>query len=78
MKAKSENEKMRKRSGNIEDDRFLVSFFYILLRDHLAAGVVEKIIEEIEKYNIGKKIMYTNGYLAQYAQDIANRLLEED
>lgn len=62
--------RMRNASGAIDDARPLVSFLYLLLRDHLHLGDVEEIVDRATK-GAG---MFTNGWLAQYAQDIANRL----
>ena len=55
----------------IEKDK-LTSFLYDLLRDHLPAGVVEKLVQNALAEN--GSVEYTNGYLAQYAQNLANRL----
>jgi len=65
------NNKLRNESGNITIDSRLVSFFYELLRDHLPAGKVEKIVRNSENES---NIQYTNGFLAQYALNLANRL----
>jgi hypothetical protein len=43
------------------------------MRDNLPTGDVEKIMTEIDKEQ-GKEIRYTNGWLAQYAKNIAKRL----
>ncbi len=64
---------LRERSGKITNNSKLVCFLYILLRDKFPAGVLEEIINtEISK--TGEDIEYTNGYLANYAQDLADRL----
>jgi hypothetical protein len=57
----------------------LVSFLYILLRDHLTAGAVEGIMmEHVEKVGANvTEIVFTNGYLAHYAEDLALRLRGE-
>jgi hypothetical protein len=64
---------LRKDSGGIKDTSKLVSFLYQLMRDNLPTGDVEKIMTEIDKEQ-GKEIRYTNGWLAQYAKNIAKRL----
>ena len=52
----------------------LVTFFYLLMRDELPCGVIERIVQEIE--NTGKDyFVLSNGYLADYAYEIAERLL---
>ena len=67
----NENDQQRIRSGEVNIDSKLVSFLYTLLRDHLAAGVVEDIVRDAA---IGSNCQYTNGWLALYANDLANRL----
>lgn len=49
----------------------LVSFLYILLRDNLPAGEVEKLTIDAEKY---PEAVLSNRYLAEYATSIASRL----
>lgn len=67
---KDENIRLRERSGAVTDDRKLVSFLYELLRDHLPAAKVEALVRASQE----TPVTFTNGYLAQYAQDVANRL----
>ncbi len=67
-----ENILLRERSGSIEYDDKLVSFLYELMRDHLTAGQVEALVRE--SAHTGHTI-YTNGWLANYAKDLASRLL---
>ena len=62
---------MRKRSGEIRIESRLVSFLYELMRDHVPLGIVESIVQASEKE---PDVLYTNGWLAKYAEDIANRL----
>jgi len=51
----------------------LVCFLYLLMRDELPCGVVEKIIREIEQ--TGKQsFLFGNSYLADYASELASRL----
>ena len=72
MKSKKDKiDYLREQSGHVTIDSHLVSFLYELIRDHLPAGVVEKIVQESE-YN--SNIIYTNGWLAKYAENLANRL----
>ena len=52
----------------------LVTFLYLLMRDELPCGVVENIVQDLE--NTGKDyFVLSNGYLADYAYEIAERLL---
>lgn len=61
---------LRERSGSVNVKSRLVSFLYDLMRDHLTAGQVEEILSETQDVEVA----YTNGYLAQYAWDLAQRL----
>jgi len=73
MKSSEEKTKaLRERSGTITDKNKSVEFLYVLMRDHVPAGTVEEVMCQTE----GKECVYTNGFLAQYAQDVANRLNE--
>jgi hypothetical protein len=66
---------LRTRSGSVKSSSPLVSFLYTLMRDHLTPGEVEAILqEEVETY-AGKEVEYSNGWLANYAKDIAQRLV---
>jgi len=65
-------EGLRSDSGNVEFSDTLTTFFYLLLRDHLPAGKVEMIIHEV--VNGADSILFTNGYLAQYADNLASAL----
>ena len=73
-----DNQTLRKVSGNIIFDNSMTAFLYLLMRDHLPVGKIEGIIRQIEK---GRKdpndssILYSNGWLAQYAEYCANRLI---
>jgi hypothetical protein len=65
-------EALRERSGSVKIDSHLVSFLYELMRDHVPPGV----IEEIMRKTMGPSaVVYTNGWLAKYAEDVANRLV---
>lgn len=61
------------RSGQVIDDRPLVSFLYELMRDHVSPGVLERLVRD----SPGIDTTFTNGHLARYAQDMASRLLEK-
>lgn len=66
-------EQLRERSGLFEADDALISFLYTLMRDHLPTGAVERLVRESLDER-GESVQYTNGWLAQYAQDLARRL----
>ena len=65
------NIEMKDRSGNVSSHSKLVSFLYELMREDIPVGRIEELvrnsIDDIET-------MYTNGWLANYAIDVANRL----
>lgn len=68
------NEHIRKASGEVGDERPLVSFLYILARDYLPIGVIEEIIvEHLIVAEPGSE--FTNGWMANWAQNLADRLV---
>lgn len=67
----AENADFRERSGTVQDDSPLVSFLYELMRDHLTPGKLEAMVRDCLHPQC---TVYTNGYLAKYAQDLAKRL----
>lgn len=64
---------MRARSGTEKSADPLVSFLYNLMRDHLPAGAVEGIMLDTYPDRVS---VFTNGWLARYAKDVATRLRE--
>lgn len=58
------------RSDCVHCTSALVSFLYDLMRDHLPAGTVERLVREA----VPGTTTYTNGWLANYASDLAQRL----
>lgn len=73
--------RFRDESGNIKSTNVLVAFLYYCLRDSVPAGVFEKAILDLEySYaNNGNKVLehvFTNGFIAQYAQNISDRLVK--
>ena len=64
---------IRQRSGNIHDTRKLVCFLYLLMRDELPCGTIEKIVAVIDNVK-PFPTEYSNGWLAKYAKDVATRL----
>jgi len=54
----------------------LTSFLYSLLRDHLPAGVIERIVSDDEKKVRGGEIFLCNNHVATYAEELAERLLK--
>lgn len=51
----------------------LVAFFYELMRDHLPVGKVEQLVRNCEAPP-ETAVVFTNGALARYAQELANRI----
>ncbi len=70
--AESSNDELRKRSGIFASDSKLVSFLYELLRDHVSPSTMETVTRA--SVRVGPTI-FTNGWIARYAYDIAERLV---
>jgi hypothetical protein len=68
-----ENKSMRARSGEVNDRRFLVGFLYVLARDELPVGRIEELYDRFRPTE-GVECMFTNGWLANWAKDMADRL----
>ena len=66
-------EKMRKRSGTVKSKDKLVCFLYVLMRDYIVPGKVEGLMIE-QKIESIEETVFTNGWLANYAKDLAKRL----
>lgn len=65
------------RSGRITSDDKLVLLLYRLLRDHVLPADLEEIVMDIERDN-NKHYTFSNGWLAQYAEDILKRIRNEE
>lgn len=76
-----QNVRLAVESGKVKDTRPLVAFLYDLVRDRLPLGTVETMVrEQFEPQNpyVDKEpdsYQFTNGWLAKYAQDVADRLV---
>jgi hypothetical protein len=72
---KDHNGQLRKASGNVRypGSDWLTSFLYELMRDEVTPGNVETIVRHIEEETEGD-VVYTNGWLAEYAKHLADRL----
>lgn len=68
-----ETKALRERSGTVSINSKLVSFLYELMRDHLPPGKIEELVRASQEPDV----TYTNGWLAKYAQDLANRLKDQ-
>ena len=65
------NEKYRERTGNEISKDKLIGFLYLLVRDHITPGKLEKIMLDISNE---KEYHFTNGFLARYVKDVKERL----
>lgn len=68
---KNQMKRIRKKSGNIDYNNKLIAFLYILMRDDITPGRIENIMIN---HIFDAKSEYSNGWLAKYAEDIAERL----
>lgn len=68
-----EIERMRNASGRVQSDDPLVRFLYLLARDELPSGKIERLLDEAVFGHRGK-VIFTNGWLAEWAVDAAARL----
>lgn len=74
-KQQAENDRMRAASGEVNDTRPLVAFLYLLLQSgDLISGELEDVLDE-QMDLTASEYQFANGWLASYAQDIADRLL---
>ena len=78
MKSQQESQDaLYERSGKFSSNDRLTNFLHALMRDHLTPGKVEKIMQR-ERVESLEMIQYSNGWLAQYAADLAKRLQEKN
>lgn len=68
--ASQENEELRQRSRYVDHPSKLVSFLYDLVRDHVPPGKLEQLVRDAQDV----PVEYTNGFLANFAIDVAHRL----
>lgn len=66
-------EKIRKLSGEFEARSKVTAFLYLLMRDELVCGEVERMVKIVEN---GDKFTFSNGWLAKYAVYLASRLIK--
>lgn len=74
----TENKEMRARSGHFVSSDRLTSVLYELIRDHVPPSTVEKIVRELDMAGPDGDTIYTNGWLASYAEDLARRIRGEE
>ena len=73
---KLQNDALRERSGHHVSSNKLVCFLYELMRDHISPGQIETLVRNTSP-DYGGEWVFTNGWLARYAEDLAKRLQEE-
>lgn len=64
---------MRKRSGDVDSSDPVVALLYVLLRDYMPAADIEKAIQIVAS-DADARFEFTNGWLANYALDMRDRL----
>lgn len=70
---REEMSELRRRSGTVRSDSKLVAFIYELLRDHIPLATIEECVLNSTGPDT-EEFTFTNGYLAEYAKDVARRL----
>ena len=78
MRKEIRNEQLRIDSGFVNSHDKLVGFLYLLLRDYVPAGDIEEIMKQISKKESSETYEFTNGYIASYAKNIQERLINEN
>jgi hypothetical protein len=70
------NKELLTASGNIKIKGRLEAFLYTLMRDELPVGAVQRLVDDA--CICDEECEYSNGYLAQYAYWLANKLCAID
>ena len=65
--------RLRLVSGEYDCYDPLVFFLYVLMRDGCPVGEIERALEQ----TTSEVCQYTNGWLARYAKDVADRLMDK-
>lgn len=73
---KAKTDALRERSGHVVSYDSLVCFFYLLARDALPVGVIERLLGEVEVAATSGTYVFTNGWLATWAKDVVQRIRE--
>ena len=73
MALSAESQALRERSGEVNSNEGMVSFLYILMRDYLPCGVVERLVRDHVDFG-EKDSEFCNGFLENYAKDLAERI----
>jgi len=72
MEASKRTEELKEASGSVTYSDPLTTFLYLLMRNDLPAGTVESLVRE--SINSAEECVFTNGWLAQYAHNLAEEL----
>ncbi|MFA5023390.1 MAG: hypothetical protein WC523_00335 [Patescibacteria group bacterium] len=65
---------LRDITGHITYDDPLVDFFYLLMRDELPIGKVERLVRDSFNPPGKGETVFTNGWLAQYSKNLADMI----
>ena len=65
-----DRDEMYKKSGEVELSDPLVAFLYVMLRNGAGPGVIHEALENMTN----QPMRYTNGWLAQYAKYVAEKM----
>ena len=64
---------LREVSGQVKIKSKLVCFLYVLMRNEITPGKIATLIQE-QKCENDTEVVYTNGWLARYAEYLADKL----
>lgn len=67
-------DRLRTASGTVTSSNPMVCFLYLLARDLAPLGEIEELLGDVEIAGMQGSCQFTNGWLAQWAQDAAYRL----
>ena len=73
----AQNQRLREESGSVTSNSRLVSFLYEIMRDYVLPADIEKAMQNTCPGPSDKETRFVNGYLAGYAENIAERLTEK-
>ena len=69
----SDNNEVREASGQVTLRDAFASFLYVVMRDGCPTGVVEEALSQTTK----KPVLYSNGWLARYCENVSERLRDK-
>ena len=68
-------DELREKSGRVSSNSKIVALLYRLMRDKIPTGELERLVIDIE--NCDDEFIFTNGWLAEYAKCLEERLTIE-